>query len=66
MKFLSVEDLEKRGIRFSDAHRWRLIKAGKFPKPVKLGSGPTARNAWTDTDIDEWSAQRVAERDEVA
>jgi prophage regulatory protein len=62
MKMLSAEDLQARGIRFCRQHRDRLIREGKFPRPVKLGAGT---NAWPDFEIDEWLAGRIAARDVV-
>jgi prophage regulatory protein len=37
-----------------------LIKAGKFPRPVKLGSA----SVWVDAEITDWIASLVASRDE--
>ena len=34
-EFLSERDLDERGL-FSKPHRERLIKAGKFPKPIQF------------------------------
>jgi prophage regulatory protein len=62
MKLLDYADLRERGIKYSKAQLWRLSKAGKFPKPMKLSIN---RNAWADTDIDEWIARLIAERDAV-
>jgi predicted DNA-binding transcriptional regulator AlpA len=36
------------------------IKAGKFPKPVKIGPGT---NAWLSSEWDAWVAAKAAERD---
>jgi predicted DNA-binding transcriptional regulator AlpA len=60
MKFLNDADLRDRGIRFSRQHRDRLIRAGKFPRPVKPGGGV---NAWIEAEIDEYQQRLVAERD---
>ena len=57
---LNDEGLRQRGITFSPAHRWRLIQAGKFPKPVKLGGG---RNSWLEAEIESWINERIAARD---
>lgn len=35
------------------------IAAGTFPKPVKVGK----RSLWVETEIDQWIADRIAERD---
>jgi predicted DNA-binding transcriptional regulator AlpA len=49
---------EKTGPR-SKIQRWRDIRAGAFPKPVKVGS----RNLWPEDEIDNWIAERIRERD---
>jgi prophage regulatory protein len=60
MKFLSHADLRARGINFSRQHRDRLIKAGKFPPPVKPGGGGV--NAWVEEEIDEYQKKVISER----
>jgi prophage regulatory protein len=60
MKMLSYNDLTAKGISYSAVHLWRLWRVGKFPKPVKLGEN---RNAWVESEIDKWIADRVKERD---
>jgi prophage regulatory protein len=42
---------------FSDTTLWRMVKAGKFPKPVKLSGGITA---WPAPDVDAWQQSRAA------
>lgn len=44
----------------SEVHLHRLVKAGKFPKPVKLGRN---RVGWLESEVAEWLNQRIAERD---
>ena len=34
---------------------WRWVKAGLFPKPVKLGPNS---NGWLESEIDEWVRTR--------
>ena len=41
-------------VPFSKATLWRKVKAGTFPKPVKLSEGITA---WQVTDIEAWFAK---------
>ena len=36
---------------------WAWVKAGKFPKPVKLSENCTA---WSAADIERWAAERIA------
>jgi prophage regulatory protein len=58
-KILSKADLKAMGIDFNNSTIWRKTKAGKFPKPVKIGN----RNGWVDSEINEWVQGLVAERD---
>ena len=63
MKLIAPEDLEsKKGINYSKVHLHRLVKAGKFPKPVKIGF-ERGRIAYVESEIDDWIAARIAERD---
>jgi predicted DNA-binding transcriptional regulator AlpA len=49
--------------RLHKSTRQRLIKAGQFPKPFKIGH-PTAngRIAWSRSEIMAWLADRMAAR----
>jgi prophage regulatory protein len=60
MRFLDEADLKARGIKFSRQHRHRLVRQGKFPKPVKLGLNT---NAWPETEIDQYLESCIARRD---
>ena len=51
--------LRARGIKYSRVHRWRLVKAGRFPVPVKLSE---RRHAYVESEIDEWLARKLAAR----
>jgi prophage regulatory protein len=62
MKLLDYDALAAKGIQFSDTHIWRLIKAGDFPRPIKVGN----RNHWVETEIDQYIADKLAQRDSVA
>ncbi|NRF70353.1 AlpA family phage regulatory protein [Aquincola sp. S2] len=42
---------------FSSATLWRMVRAGKFPKPVKLADRVTA---WPASDVDAWRQSRTA------
>ena len=50
------------GISKSEIHR--RMKAGRFPKPVKLGSGRCTR--WSIGEISAWVNDRLAERDVIS
>jgi predicted DNA-binding transcriptional regulator AlpA len=62
-RLVDYEGLQKRGIRYSRPHLWRLWTTGKFPKPIKLSA---SRNAWLEADIDAWIKARISERDYAA
>ena len=62
MKVLTAKDLQERGIRWSRQHRDRMVKAGEFPKPLKLGTGPKSWNVWLETEVNQWLEQRAAAR----
>ena len=41
----------------------RLVRAGRFPKPVRLGGdGPRFRVRWPENEVDDWLASRMAAR----
>jgi prophage regulatory protein len=61
MRVLPITDLGPlKGIPYSRAHIYRLMKAGKFPKPIRLGEN---RIAFVEREIDDWLEQRMIERD---
>lgn len=49
--------------RLGRSEIYRRIAAGKFPPPIKLG---IRASAWVSTEIDDWIAKRIAERDQGA
>ena len=63
-RLLDSDDLWARGVKYSRQHLHRLIRAGLFPKPIKLGSG--GRNAWLADEIDFWITARISARDATA
>jgi prophage regulatory protein len=61
MRVLSFNQLKpEKGVGFCRVHLDRLIRAGKFPKPIRLGPN---RVAWVETEVDEWLAERISQRD---
>jgi prophage regulatory protein len=60
MKFISIDELPEKGIRYSKPHIYRLIRAEKFPKPVQVGEN---RIAFVESEIDDWMLAKIAERD---
>jgi prophage regulatory protein len=66
MRMLSLPELRSRkGIPYSREHIRRLVNACLFPKPVKLGQRQNARVAWFEQEVDQWLADRMAERDKT-
>ncbi|TPO07129.1 AlpA family phage regulatory protein [Mesorhizobium sp. B1-1-5] len=64
MQLIPYEGLKAKGISYSPAHIWRLVKARKFPAPIKLGGG--GRNMWVESEVDVYIARKIAERDALA
>ena len=52
-----------RGGLIARANADELIKAARFPKTVKLGTGATGVNAWLESEIEEYQKARIAQRD---
>jgi prophage regulatory protein len=64
MRVIEYSDLKSlKGVSYSTTQLWRLIKAGQFPRPIKIGGG---RNAWLEEEVDAYLKARVAARDAVA
>ncbi|QOF71422.1 AlpA family phage regulatory protein [Aminobacter sp. SR38] len=52
MTLIQMKELKSRkGVPYARGHVYRLIKAGEFPKPLKLSAN---RVAFLETDIDKW------------
>jgi len=47
----------QRRVDYSAMHLWRLEKAGKFPKRIKIGPNSVA---WVEAEVDDWIAARIA------
>jgi len=63
MRLIAPDALPSKGVTFERSWLYRLIRAGKFPKPIKLGE---RRIAFLEDEVDAWLAARVAERDQAA
>ena len=59
-KVLSIADLHARGINYSKVHLRRLVKAGAFPQPVRIGAG---KLAWVESEVEDWITSKIAARD---
>jgi prophage regulatory protein len=61
MKLIPYEDLRPlKGVGYSRVQIWRLVKAGTFPAPIRVGK---ARVAWIEAEINEWIHARAAARE---
>lgn len=61
-KLLRLPDVKAR-TALSRSRIYELLATGDFPKPVKLSK---RLNAWPETEIEDWIAARIAEREESA
>jgi prophage regulatory protein len=61
MRVLGYADLRQKGIRFSRQWIGVLVDRGEFPPPINLGEQSVA---FIESEIDEWLACRIRERDE--
>jgi prophage regulatory protein len=59
-RLLSRADLRAKGITYHRQSIWRLVRARRFPPPIKLGSQTLA---WWESEINAWLQDRTAERD---
>ncbi len=50
-------------VRLSRPTIHRMIAAGKFPRPIRLGAG---RSAWLRREVTAWLEARISERDQSA
>lgn len=63
MRLLSLRELKTdKGIPLAKSTLYTLITAGKFPKPVKLGSHENSRIAFIESEVDAYIAQCANER----
>jgi len=59
MKLLTKKQVREKVV-YSIQHITRLEEAGKFPKRIRLGEN---RVGWLESEINDWIAQKVSERD---
>jgi predicted DNA-binding transcriptional regulator AlpA len=54
---LSRADLNALGISYSRQHLFRLVREGRFPRPIALsGPQPYSRKVWRRADVERWLA----------
>lgn len=54
--------VDQKGWPYTRQHTDRLVKAGKFPRPIKAVEGGS-KNLWDEAEYDALMAARVAARD---
>ena len=59
IRFLRLTEILRR-VPYSEAHIWRLEKAGKFPRRVRIGAN---RIAWVESEVNNWVSSKLPERD---
>ena len=52
-RFLSKSEVRDK-VKLSYTHTKRLVDAGKFPKPLRLGPYRTSRTVWVEAEVDAW------------
>jgi prophage regulatory protein len=63
-RLISMKQLApEKGVDFSRAHIYRLIKEKRFPAPIRIGSN---RIAFVEREIDQFIEARINERDGAA
>ena len=62
MKFLTPRETAAK-VRYHRVHVMRLVKAGKFPKPVKLNNFAVR---FVEDEVEKYMQARIAERDAQA
>jgi prophage regulatory protein len=54
-QFFRLTQLKAR-LNVSGSSIWNWVKAGKFPKPIKLSENTTA---WNAADVEAWAQSRI-------
>jgi predicted DNA-binding transcriptional regulator AlpA len=63
MRLLNFAALQAKGHPFTRRHTERLVKEGKFPKPIHAGEH---RIAWIESEVDAHYSELAARRDQGA
>lgn len=57
-RFLSKAEVRDK-IKLSFTEIARRVQAGKFPKPIRLGSHRTSRTVYLESEIDAWMEAQI-------
>lgn len=58
-KLLDRDALISKGISYSRPHLWKLVEAGKFPRPIKIGR----INFWVEAEVNAHIDRLITDRD---
>lgn len=59
MKFVKIEEVAVK-VGLSRSSIYSFVGKGTFPKQVRISAGSVG---WIDSEVEEWMALRIAERD---
>jgi prophage regulatory protein len=62
LQILRRRDVEA-AIGLGRSQLYAMIQRGEFPKPIKLGNGPTGAVGWLKSEVEGWLKERIAIRD---
>ena len=57
-RFLSKSEVRDK-IKLSYTQTKRLVDAGKFPKPLRLGRYQTSRTVYVEAEVDAWMKEQI-------
>ena len=57
-RFLSKSEVRDK-IKLSYTQTKRLVDAGKFPKPLRLGPYQTSRTVYVEAEVDAWMKEQI-------
>jgi prophage regulatory protein len=60
-RLITFPELKQRGLRWTRDHLRLKCDRNEFPKPIALSP---RRIAWVEREVDQWIADRIAERDQ--
>ena len=58
MRFLSKSEVKDK-VKLSHTQTRRLVDAGKFPKPLRLGPYRTSRTVWVEAEVEAWMDDQI-------
>ena len=63
MRALITKSAVAAKLSYHPGHVMRLVREGKFPKPIKLGEGEAGAVRFVETEVEAWLEARVAARE---